>query len=205
MKSCIDIYKTIVNIQEENQRMKEELIELKNNKTIINNIQINNNNNINILIKNFYADDLMSSIVNTNFIKKIESSLENGSPNILDVLIKNIHFDKDNESCHNIYSTNIRDKIVHFYEEDAWARGDNSDFNIISYTLMQYVEEFKQHYTDIIRTNPEFKSDIIERNIKNYNNIYKKPNNIESDIINLLFKYKEIPISTRKRNIDLST
>jgi hypothetical protein len=193
-------------IREENLKIREELINSKvNNNISIDNSVTNNNNTVNnnntiINIKNFYGD-LMRDIVNSDFIKKIDNKLndENNVLDILDLLIKFIHFDKENKEYHNVYATNIRDKKVQIFDEDAWVSGNESDFNMVSCIMIDYVKEFKECYMDILKDNPELKSNKIESNMKNFNVNRKSNRDLDLDILQLMHKYRNIPIDTRKQ------
>jgi hypothetical protein len=220
MKTCKEIkqlednkiLRDNIRLQEENIKMREELNNLKINNIIsgnhnsvdnsVDNSVTNNtiNNNTIINIKNFYGD-LMRDIVNSDFIKKIDNKLndENNGLDILDLLIKFIHFDKENKEYHNVYATNIRDKKVQIFDEDAWVSGNESDFNMVSCIMIDYVKEFKECYIDILKDNPELKSNKIESNMKNFNTNRKCNRDLDLDILQLMHKYRNIPINTRKQ------
>jgi hypothetical protein len=194
--------KQYIKLQEENVKMQEELNNLRVNNISIDNSITNNNtvNNTVINIRNFYGDS-MRSIVNSDFIKKIDNKLndETNALDILDLLIKFIHFDKENKEYHNVYATNIRDKKVQIFDDDAWVSGNESDFNMVSCIIIDYVKEFKECYMDILKDNPELKSNKIESNMKNFNVNRKSNRDLDLDILQFIHKYRNIPIETRKQ------
>jgi hypothetical protein len=206
-------------LREENIRICEELNNLReelNNSRINNiseingtvNIGNNNDNSVNTNITNnnrfelnsFYGDTV-KKITTPDFIKMLDGILndENNLYDILELLIKKIHFDVNNPSYHNIYSTNIRDKITHIYDDDAWVIGDESDFNMVAYSMIEYVKDFNECYIEIIKEHPELKSVNIEENIKNFNINRKNYRNLDMAVLQFINKYKNIPIATRKR------
>jgi hypothetical protein len=228
LKTCPNIPKVnndithreeIVTLREENMNLREENLRLRENQLnsrINNNISTNNgivdfsvtndnsvtNNNNNSFALNSFYGDTVKRITTPDFIKMLDGILndENNLYDILELLIKKIHFDVNNPSYHNIYSTNIRDKITHIYDDDAWVIGNESDFNMVASSMMDYVQEFKVCYNEIIKEHPELKSVNIEENIKNFNINRKNYRNLDIEILQFINKYKNIPIATRKRN-----
>jgi hypothetical protein len=63
--------------------------------------------------------------------------------------------------------------------------------------MIDYVKEFKECYIDILKDNPELKSNKIENNMKNFNVNRKSNRDLDLDILQLLHKYRNIPIETR--------
>jgi hypothetical protein len=225
MDSCPDVVRmNNINLREDFRRLQESVMSMQEE---LNNIRLNNNisgnhnsinnsidnsvdnsvtnntttnNNNNFGLKSFYGD-IVKSVTTPDFIRMIDGILsdENNTYDIMDLLIKKIHFNVYAPEYHNIYSTNIRDKITHIYDDDAWVVGDESDFNVVAYSMIDYVKEFNECYTEMIKEHPELKSSNIENNINNFNINRKNYRNLDMAVLQLIHKYKNVPMTTRKQ------
>jgi hypothetical protein len=207
-EEVINLREEIINLRENNLNQNNNILgnhnsmvlgdSVINNNNTTNNNTTNNNNNF--ALKSFYGD-IVKSVTTPDFIRMIDGILsdENNTYDILDLLIKKIHFNINTPEYHNIYSTNIRDKITHIYDDDAWVVGDESDFNVVAYSMIDYVKEFNECYTEMIIEHPELKSLHIENNISNFNVNRKNYRNLDMAVLQLIHKYKNVPIATRKQ------
>ena len=120
----------IINVERENETLKEELALLKKSTNIIKNTTLNNSNNtqnietvnIQILLNAFGKEDL--SHLNNKQIKEILDNGFNSIPKYIDY----VHYNKDAPKNNNICITNKRDDTVNVFDGDQWTLRNKKDF-----------------------------------------------------------------------------
>jgi hypothetical protein len=147
--------------------LKQTIIELKNNQSIINNITnnntINQTNNV-IMINSFGKEDL--SHISLKDYKKYFSTYFKGFLNF----IEKVHFDENTPENHNICITNLKSSDIKIYNDGKWISKPKSDIidnimtkklnilvnkceeleenNIINETIVDNFAEFQNNYRD---------------------------------------------------------
>ena len=99
-----------------------ELMELRKFKSTINIVGDNNNNNTtnnntnNITITVNAFDNTNTSFLTDKDYKQCIDKISNSIPE----MIKKVHFNPEHPENHNIYISNIRDKMAHCYNGNRW-------------------------------------------------------------------------------------
>lgn len=162
-----------------------------NSKTInaLTNIDNSINNNNNIKLVAFGNEDL--SYINDNTCKKI---LGNGFTSI-PVLVKYVHFNKNNPKFHNVYISNMRDNFVITFDGEKWKLKDRNE------TIEKLVDDkrafLEEKYYTLEKQLPKNTQLKFTRYMREADT-----ENVTKDIFNsikrTLYNGKEMPLKVRK-------
>ena len=115
-----EILEKLIKLEEENDKLKQELIRIKQKNKIIYNNSINNNSINNGTINNIiligYGKEAIANIDKQDILK----SLKNGFYSTLH-LTEAVHFNPKYPEYHNIYISNIKDKYAMMYDGIEWT------------------------------------------------------------------------------------
>jgi len=181
-----DIY---IKLLEENKKLVKKVKNLEKNKQIINNNTINNTTN-NIKLVSFGDEDL--DTIPQDIIKQV---LNYGFKSV-PIFTKYLHFNKNKPENHNIYISNLKNKLIMVYKKNDWNLTDQDD---ILGKLIDFKTDFLAEKFD------KYKDDLPDSTLRKFDRFLDEQydddviNDIKEELKLLLYNNRKLPLNTKKQ------
>ena len=192
-----EIYKKLILLEEENERLKKQLLQ----SNIVNNVTINNgtinNNTVNNIILIGYGKEDISKIERDDILKSIKSGFSSSLE-----LTDTIHFNPKYPEYHNVYISNIRDKYGMMYDGKDWTLiPKNELIDRIYDEKKSYIEENIEDFYDSLSKSQINALDRWFETEDGHDRIIA----IKEKIKLLLYNKRNIPLNTKNKNARINS
>ena len=189
-----EIYDKLIQLENENTKIKKEINILKNQKVNNTNNITNYNNTTNNIIIVAYNPENIKNIDN----KLILNALKRGYRAPLH-LINSTHFNTNHPEYHNVYIPSMKEKYIMIYNGNTWElKNANEVIDNMYDNNIEFIEENLEEFCNSL-TKPKLRALNNLINIDDHdNNIKKTISNLKDDIKLLLHNKRKIPLNAKK-------